>query len=96
MTKAPTREPRYLTISKALSIEQAEACRSEEVAHLRSKIEEIQYEIGKLINTPLPTTTEECIEVFPDDPRYAIAEDKFDPKKYKGTWRFVNLPPTKS
>jgi hypothetical protein len=89
----PEPKPRYLLVIKPLDQEVAESSRRETIRCLEAEIAERQTMIRDLLNQHLPTTTEEYIQIFPGDPRYAQADDKFDPNKYRGTWKFQTIIP---
>ena len=84
---------RWLSIIKPLAKEVAEASRAEEIRCLEAEIEERRIEIEELKLLPLGTTTKEYVPVYPDDPQWEQASDRFDPREYKGTWKFQTIVP---
>jgi hypothetical protein len=87
MTQQP-RHPRYLLVTRSISVEEALKQRSDEIEQLALEAKNLLTELTALKTAPLPTSETHQEEILPGDPRYEQASEVFNPAYYVGEARW--------
>ena len=86
----PNPQVRFLYRRIPVSEEEALRYRKEEEAHLQAQIHDLQGDLDRLRETPLPTERADYEEILPGDVRYAQADHGMNPTYWQGKWKWIN------